>query len=764
MKDILDDFKEDLEFLLQAGERRKIEERRQHAKKAASSVDVHDFPDLLHIQSYLYRPGVKAEPESGVAPSEDETPLTVESLIPREESEPPNLSDVWDECVLADSAGPSETGHYEMADPLPEPLRETPTESPDRPVSVSFSDSEPPAPAPPISASPEKPDDRPAVQQKPVPRSAEPRAEAPIETPEREPVHYTPKKKDEPPAWKKLWTSMQGHSLIGVDIGSHALKLVHLRKGAAGFSLSAVSCHEFEPIPEELAEAERVEKRQEQIVQFLKGKFRHLDYITSALTGLEVIYRQLNLPRISKKELLEAVPWAVRKDLPYELDSAALGFEVQKTVKKGRAEKLKVGTVVAPSQLVAEHLQIYQKLGVLPAKLTAVPVAIWNVIRRDKALLQKKVLVVEIGARRSHLVFINQGVLDFHREITTAAQDFIEAIGNTIFYNLDMPQPSQAEAVKLWQTHGIPGENSEQTIDGGIKLSEIGISLRPVLERLINEIRRSIDYYREKFQVESIDCVFISGGSACVPGLQARLADMLNTQVELLNPFQIAGIKKWETHETLLTCAPRFTIAVGLAMDLSGGMNLLPVELQGMHRLHKIKKILRYSALVVAVGIGLSTAFLTLKMQQITAELSHLQTRYIKMEPVRQEFMRLKGLQDQLQQKLDLYRSKIFVNPNAVQHLRAISNLVPPSIALTSVTIAPLTSVEEGEEDAQPQKTGVEKIVLRGIAFPARALEGPNLAEFLLKLKNSGYFQSIEMVGQETQANGAIAFVINCYY
>ncbi|MDQ7053795.1 MAG: PilN domain-containing protein [candidate division KSB1 bacterium] len=124
--------------------------------------------------------------------------------------------------------------------------------------------------------------------------------------------------------------------------------------------------------------------------------------------------------------------------------------------------------------------------------------------------------------------------------------------------------------------------------------------------------------------------------------------------------------------------------------------------------------------------------------------------------------MRLKTQQDQLLQKLNLYKSKIFVNPNAVHHLRAISNLVPRSIALTSLTIAPLEMRED--ESGESQKSGVEKIVLRGIAFPAHALEGSNLAEFLLKLKNSGYFQSIEMVGQETQANGAIAFVINCYY
>ncbi|MDQ7053796.1 MAG: type IV pilus assembly protein PilM [candidate division KSB1 bacterium] len=616
MKNVLEEFKEDLDFLLQAREGRRASE-----KAPSQPFDMHDYPDLLHIQAYLYRDGAEetGDPQPAALAADAE-----ETVLPQADSVALDLNRIWDDFVLSDkseslteSLVAAEKQHLSYDEPR-----------------LGIESSEPVAPPIKIAVpAPEREVETLADQRlKTAPEtlqnlSTEVTQHGTEEAssgdhPVSEPFHYTQKNKDDTPAWKKFWTSMLGHAFIGVDIGTQSLKTVNLHKGAAGFSLTGYSYHRFNPISEELPEAERFEKRQSQVLSVLNNKFRQHDYITSALTGLEVIYRQLMLPKISKKELAEAVPWAVRKDLPYDIETAALGYELLATAKEGRSEKLKVGTVVAPSQLVAEHLQLYQRLGVLPAKLTAVPVAIWNVVHRDKTLQNQRVLVIEIGARRSHLVFVNQGVLDFHREITTSSKDFIEAISNAMFYDLDLPQLSLDEAVTLWETYGLPRGEAEETIVKGIKLSELSINLRPVLERLVSEIRRSIDYYREKFKVDGIDRIFISGGGACVPNLQRWLAEMLNESVEPLNPFQMAGIKKWEAFAELATCAPRFTVAVGLALDLSGGMNLLPVELQGMHRLHKIKKALRYLALVVVLGLGMSTAFLTLKMQQITAELA----------------------------------------------------------------------------------------------------------------------------------------------
>ena len=721
MKDALTEFKKDLEFLLS---------QTKPKQEEVVPADINDFPDLLQLQQYL--PG-GTKPDAADAskkPNQAGEELDFGLLAEDDEDEP-----VWDireekfDDQFVEAIENKEPGWEETIQPLPAPV-----------------------------SLPEERDEIPESDGRQT------------STASTEPDHSLPVLDQSSGAGRGRlsWYSSKAH--VGVDPGTRALKVVELHKTPRGFAVRRLAFQVFPDPPADFDEHEWLSWRSRQSEKLLQGRFKAADLIACTVTGLDVVYRQLHLPTISKKEMKEAIPWALRKELSYPIEEAVLDFAVIPQTEKGRSGKTKISVLVAPSRKVEEQIRFLQAIGITPAKLTAVPLAFQSLIRHNKSLKTKKVLIIELGIHTSHLTFIHEGVVDFHREITTAGKDFLDALIHSSSYHSKNGHLTVRDANDLLLQVGIPEEGEECPEHGDIPLDEMGVNIRPVLERLTNEIRRSIDYYKEKFNVESVDEILLSGFGACIKKLNRHLEKGLNEPVQLLHPFELAGIRGFETFTEFQELAPVFSVAVGLALDVTGPFNLLPAEYRSSQAYYRYKKIVQYAGMLMLLGFGMASGFLTLKIQQVSSDLQRLRTEYQKAEPLRKEFLLLKKRQEALQNRLETYRSKIFLNTRPVQHLRAISNLVPRNVALTSLSIKPFTpeKEEDGEEGkAAGQKTevsGNESIILHGVVLPDRAREGSNLAAFLLKLKQSGYFQDIRMVDQETRADGSIRFIIHCVF
>ena len=596
-------------------------------------------------------------------------------------------------------------------------------------------------------------------EQQPVPGQASPQTDAPAQPPVQESA-----------AGASLTAAMgillHQQLSAGIDVGSAFLKYVGLRSTASGvLQLQSALIEELHGIEEVEDSQEKISRKLKHAAACLRGRFKSTDWVVGAVSGLEVIYKRIALPKMSKKELREAVPWAARKDLPFEVEDAALDFQVLGTTREGKIEKIEIATLATPRQVVDDYLVLYHELGVIPAKITGIPVAIRNVICHCKTLLRQRVLVIEVGAKSTHMVFINQGRLEFHREFSTAADDLFEAFCNGTGLMGAQGGWDRRQARELFDELGLPLDTDPDPRWHERKMEDIGANVRTVIDRLTSEVRRSVDYYRDKFKAAGFDAVFLSGGGARVRHLIDHVAAVLDQQVEVLNPFEVAGVKKWQEKAPAVRQAAHFTVALGLALDKSDSLNLLPEEMKGAHRIRKVRKFLRYAAAATVLTLGMVTAYFTLQLNRFSSDLQRLQQEYQRLVPKQKEYMALKKRLETLQAVADGYQSEIFVNTTAKAHLQALSHLVNSNLALTSITIEPVVLSEAAEGEArEEQPPGTERITISGVAFPDQALEGAHLAAFLLNLEQSGYFQKIQIKNRETRADGTIQFVVQCYY
>jgi len=96
--------------------------------------------------------------------------------------------------------------------------------------------------------------------------------------------------------------------------------------------------------------------------------------------------------------------------------------------------------------------------------------------------------------------------------------------------------------------------------------SQIADVLLPVLGELVTELRRSLDFFRNRSGGQGVQRMVLCGGGALLPGLGPFLQRALDLPVEIGNAFQHVGKSVPLDPRYLDEVGPVFAVAVGLAV------------------------------------------------------------------------------------------------------------------------------------------------------------------------------------------------------
>ena len=95
--------------------------------------------------------------------------------------------------------------------------------------------------------------------------------------------------------------------------------------------------------------------------------------------------------------------------------------------------------------------------------------------------------------------------------------------------------------------------------------------VRSISDNVATEIQRSLDFYAATSTEDEISRIYLSGGSARVPGLARTIQDKTGLPVELINAFRRIEINEREFNTAFLEeVAPMAAVAVGLALRKGG--------------------------------------------------------------------------------------------------------------------------------------------------------------------------------------------------
>ena len=343
--------------------------------------------------------------------------------------------------------------------------------------------------------------------------------------------------------------ALKKKSILGLDIGTSWVKAVELFDTGGNFQLTGFSMAKVQS-QEDVRGAVREALR--------KGGFKTKRVVT-AVSGRSVIVRYVSMPQMSDEDLQSAIRFEADKYIPFEVEEVVLDCQkLEENVEKAESgdREMKVLLVAVKRSLIDEHVAMLQELSLLPSIIDVDSFALGNAFELTNLNSvemedeDRVMALIDIGAFKTNINVLKGHTSYFTREVYLAGNDFSDAISRRL--GVDM---QEAEALK---------------VNPGDKIAEVEEAVLPALDDLGNEIHLSFDYFENQFDRE-VDQVYISGGSAGLPGLEKSFQRIFDRAIEFWDPMRDVVIKGDQVDTAMLKAsAPQLAIAVGLASRVRG--------------------------------------------------------------------------------------------------------------------------------------------------------------------------------------------------
>ncbi|MBU1417151.1 MAG: pilus assembly protein PilM [Proteobacteria bacterium] len=336
--------------------------------------------------------------------------------------------------------------------------------------------------------------------------------------------------------------------VVGVDIGSHAVKVCQLKrtdKAYAVVNLGSATLPEDAVDDGTLNDPEAVGKAIADLFKNLKIKKKKIGF---SISGYSVIVKKVNLAVMTEEELEEHIQSEAEQYIPFDIDDVYLDFQDLKTNKEG-SDRTDVMLVAAKKEIVDDYLEMLEGINLQPVIVDVDGFALENTYEYNYPK-DENVALVDIGATKMNINIISKGTSVVARDIVVGSRQLTEQIQNAFDIEFE-----EAEALKLGH---LPAEDKQQQIE------EI---FSTTCTQWVLEIKKAIDLYHANHADEQLTRLVLSGGGAKVAGLTDFLSSETGLTVELFNPFANMTVNNKKIDPDYLnTIGPEMAIATGIAI------------------------------------------------------------------------------------------------------------------------------------------------------------------------------------------------------
>ena len=336
--------------------------------------------------------------------------------------------------------------------------------------------------------------------------------------------------------------------VVGIDIGSHAIKVCQLKRTDKAYevvNLGSATLPEGAVDDGTLNDPEVVGKTIAELFKNLKIKKKKIGF---SISGYSVIVKKVNLAVMSEEELEKHIQTEAEQYIPFDIDDVYLDFQDLKTNDEG-LERTDVMLVAAKKEIIDDYLEMLEDLNLKPVIVDVDGFALENTYEYNYPK-DENVALVDIGASKMNINIISNGISVVARDIVVGSRQLTEQI--QVAFDIEF---EEAEALKLGHT------------PAGDKQEKIADIFSSTCTQWVLEIKKAIDLYHANHPDAPLSRLVLSGGGSKVSGLIDFLANETGLPVELFNPFgnMTVNAKKIDP-DYLNNVGPEMAIATGIAI------------------------------------------------------------------------------------------------------------------------------------------------------------------------------------------------------
>lgn len=341
-------------------------------------------------------------------------------------------------------------------------------------------------------------------------------------------------------------------SVVGLDIGSSAVKAVELRPAGKGYRVSAVA---VEPLPPDsivdgaIIDAGAVVSAIRKALQ--RKAFKARDVATS-LSGNSVIVKKIALPVMSEQELAESIYWEAEQYIPFEIQDVNLDYLVLGT-SEGQAG-MDVLLVAAKKDKIGDYTGVVSQAGWSPVVVDVDAFALQNAYEANYGTdALATVALVHVGASAVIINILARGHSVFTRDVTVGGNAYTEAVQRELGLTFDAAEDAK-------KGHVVDGVSSD----------DVRAVVRAMTDSLLLEVEKTFDFYRGTASADRIDRIVLSGGGARIEGFTEAVDARFGVPVERFDPFRQITLNARKLGVDAAAAAPVCPVAVGLALRQVG--------------------------------------------------------------------------------------------------------------------------------------------------------------------------------------------------
>lgn len=534
----------------------------------------------------------------------------------------------------------------------------------------------------------------------------------------------------------KLWKnfgSCAKRNCVGVEMTSRYVRVIDLAKKGGALVMSGFGeVRLSSPSPAQTAEA----------INVICKERRFRAKTANCLTPYDVPFiRLVDMPEMGERELLNSLRFSERDAAPFPLETASIdAWILSRDSRKGRIKAL-MGAL--EDSAVKEFSEILGRTHLQPATISAVPAALGALVNESR-IIDKSVPVPMISVGDSVI-----GVYVFHENSIKFARRINIGFGGSI-NKVSAGYPAQEETFRSLE---IVAENFHR-IYGAREEAE-----PQPMDKMAAEIKRSIEYFKNKSRTKNIPAAYIVGSADFLPDLADYLTDALQCRFSVYNPFDdFVTVKKKElaAMPAIKEKGPSLAVLIGATLDSGDRLNLLPVKSRYYYK--------KFWGRIAPFTAAVFYALFLLSAHHIGSNyLGNLENRIKNMETLlsgrraeRQASVFVESEIAKLRKEIKAVEARMKIYPELKGRsigwkavYREIGDILPSGIALEKISVL-LKNQQEYTADGRGYS---RQIVLKGKIRGDSERQFRDLRLFMERLEASAGFEHVSLLSSRREKN-----------
>ena len=312
--------------------------------------------------------------------------------------------------------------------------------------------------------------------------------------------------------------------MIGIDISDRSVKIAEVSSGSRPQFRTVC----WSPLPAGLL--------QRGIVQDVPTLVQHLQStrlkcspvalsqssVVASIPETRSFIRVLDLPILSETETDEAVTWAIRKDIPFDLENVYVGW--QPIVSSGTANMRQVLVGAVQCAVVNPLLAALDGAGFSVVALELESQAmVRSLLPLDSGSLEG-IVICDLGANTTKMIYFNRGAMRFTVDVPSGGDRLTQELVRTFTLTPEI-------AAEKKSVIGVIARDGEDGV--------IATTLRGAVLTLGGQVRNAIEAALLQLpNGGSVKGILLSGGGANLPGIRDVFAEVFpGIPVQIGNPL-----------------------------------------------------------------------------------------------------------------------------------------------------------------------------------------------------------------------------------